>query len=634
MPMRIPSSKSAKRGVASVLAIAMVAVAMGPIYGQDQDEPESLLPPGFGDPTPVPAPSSPAPAPAPAPAAAPAPAPSPAGPAQTPSPTGSTSQPAPPPTLPDASSEVTEADIIRDQDEVMQDALVTQDLAPSSLPARARRNLGQVGLIGTDEGGFDSSALSNVRGPYITSLLANIDKPIVSRWGHILLRRVLVSDLKSPSGANDTDWIAARTRLLLNMGEASLARHLAQQVDAGRYQGRLYNVARDAALASADLTGFCPIANGGAAQSDESNWQLVLAICAAMSGNQSSARAQIDRASRNAVADEIDVLLAQKVVGAGANSRRAVTVNWDGVDRLTLWRFGLATATGAEPPEALYNDTDRRFKAWRAENPAVPLESRMRSADIAAAMGVLSNAALVDLYSITFDETNMTSAVRGRTVLLREAYRQRAAADRMAALQQLWDDAGDSLERYGSQVLTARAAARFPVMNNYADSADGLVAAMLSAGLDRNAVRWRSLVSQGSLAWGLIAVGQPSTGEQISETAMRSFADSDSSESYRKTAFLIAGLAGLGRTDTDAAEDLVAEYGYVLNKQSRWEKALNDAADTNNAALTVLTAAVGMQAQDWSGMSPAHLFHIVRALDKVGLEAEARMIAAEAVTRA
>jgi len=44
-------------------------------------------------------------------------------------------------------------------------------------------------------------------------------------------------------------------------------------------------------------------------------------------------------------------------------------------------------------------------------------------------------------------------------------------------------------------------------------------------------------------------------------------------------------------------------------------------------------AAVGMQTGYWSEMSPAHLFHIVAALHRVGLDPEARMIAAEAVMR-
>jgi hypothetical protein len=40
-----------------------------------------------------------------------------------------------------------------------------------------------------------------------------------------------------------------------------------------------------------------------------------------------------------------------------------------------------------------------------------------------------------------------------------------------------------------------------------------------------------------------------------------------------------------------------------------------------------------MQAADWQRVPPSHLFRIVRALRLAGLEFEARMIAAEALTR-
>ena len=46
-----------------------------------------------------------------------------------------------------------------------------------------------------------------------------------------------------------------------------------------------------------------------------------------------------------------------------------------------------------------------------------------------------------------------------------------------------------------------------------------------------------------------------------------------------------------------------------------------------------LLAGIGMQTGDWRGTSPAYLFRIVRALRVVGLEFEARMIAAEAIAR-
>lgn len=621
----------------SALALAVLTVSAVPIYGQNQDEPESLLPPGFSTPAPSPSPSAAPTGPAPAPT--PSPPPPPSENAQPPvapppvEPPGAV-QPSAPVQQTEIGPESSSANSQADATDVLEDELVAQEIAPSSLPARAQRTLGQVGLIGAAQGGFPADAMANVNGGYATALVAGIKKPIVSRWGHILLRRLLASDLQSPRAADDTAWVAARTRLLLNMGEGALARHLAQQVDASRYQGALYDAARDAALASADLTAFCPISSAGAAQSDDKKWQLVLAICAGMSGNQSSADAQIDRASTNQIAAEIDLQLTEKVIGAGINSRRAVSVDWEGVNQLTLWRFGLATATGIEPPASLYQAADRRFQAWRAENPAVSLGARLQSAETAAAMGVLSSSAIVDLYSMAFEDPATPAAARQSGVALREAYRQRDPADRLAALRRLWNASEDDLKRYGAQVLTARAAARFPIMSNYVESADDLVAAMFAAGLDRNAARWASLMPVGTLGWGLVTIGQPNTGEQTVEASLRSFADNDASENYRKTAFLIAGLAGLERTSDAIAEELAEEYDFALRTESRWQKALNEAAAADNPALVVLLAGVGMQAESWGTMSPAHLYHIVSALRQVGLEGEARMIAAEAVTRA
>jgi hypothetical protein len=47
-----------------------------------------------------------------------------------------------------------------------------------------------------------------------------------------------------------------------------------------------------------------------------------------------------------------------------------------------------------------------------------------------------------------------------------------------------------------------------------------------------------------------------------------------------------------------------------------------------------LEAAAGLQTRSWSAVHPAYLMRIVAALRRVGLEPEARMIAAEAITRA
>ena len=83
--------------------------------------------------------------------------------------------------------------------------------------------------------------------------------------------------------------------------------------------------------------------------------------------------------------------LPKRLPGAGARGDQAVTIEWDGVDRLTAWRYGLATATG---------DGDSR-RTVRGTRPEIrwPIGGRFRRArrararrfaERAAARGVLS----------------------------------------------------------------------------------------------------------------------------------------------------------------------------------------------------------------------------------------------------
>ena len=648
--MHLQRTKSGKRKQYSAFRYALLggictfALGFGAIispgYGQDQDAPESLLPPGFGQPEPAPeqpsqpvqtAPANPDPVEQPTPpldnnqpAVTEPAAPTPAIETQT-EPESVNAPPVAAPAAPPAPRDVVTE---------IADDLVANDLAPSRLPSRAQRSLKQVGLIGTNQSGFPATSLVDANGVFLTGLLNGIDKPIISRWGHILLRRALVTRFVSPRDSEETAWIAARSRLLLDMGEGVLAKHLVQEVDASRYAGRLFDVAREAALASGDLTAFCPIASGGAAESDEVEWQLIIAICSAMSGNSSSATAQIDRASNDQIAADIDLILAEKVVGAGVNGRRAVSVEWDGVEEITSWRFGLATATGITPPDALFEKADRRYHVWRALNPSVTIDDRVSAAYKAAAIGGLSNSAIVDLFSAAYAQPDLYQPLRPRTALLREAYTLREIQGRVAAMRQLWNSNDDPLDRYGTLVLTARAAASIPVMSEFVNDSDQLIASMLSAGLDRNAQRWSSVVQTGSKGWALLQVGTASQDSSTSESDVREYYDNDSSTGQRSAAFLVAGLAGMGRLADEAANVIAEDNGFVLSKESAWERNLKLAANAKNAALVVMLSAAGMQGDDWSQMAPSHLYQIVKALNAVGLGNEARMIAAEAVARA
>src|SRR3546814_11418254 len=99
----------------------------------------------------------------------------------------------------------------------------------------------------------------------------------------------------------------------------------------------------------------------------------------------------LKQAARSGVARGIDFQLPEKVVGAGFNSRRSGNIEWTGVDKLTAWRFGMATATAVEIPENLWEGVDRHVRAWQARAVLLPMASRLAATNIAARLGVFSN---------------------------------------------------------------------------------------------------------------------------------------------------------------------------------------------------------------------------------------------------
>ncbi|HEY0327263.1 MAG TPA: hypothetical protein VGC46_14965, partial [Allosphingosinicella sp.] len=175
------------------------------------------------------------------------------------------------------------------------------------------------------------------------------------------------------------------------------------------------------------------------------------------------------------------------------------------------------------------------------------------------------------------------------------------------------------------------AAARIPASDDNSAELDMVVAALLAAGMDREAAAWNPIAEgeAGSLAWALLAVGAPQPGVGIDEGRIEDWGALTSPTSAQRTAMLAAALAGLGRIEPQAAQGL----GVAVQRENAWTEALDQAAASRQPGTVALLAAVGMQTGDWDGVPPDHLFRVVRALRQVGLDFEARMIAAEALTR-
>jgi len=151
---------------------------------------------------------------------------------------------------------------------------------------------------------------------------------------------------------------------------------------------------------------------------------------------------------------------------------------------------------------------------------------------------------------------------------------------------------------------------------------------MLSGGYDRIAARWGGVVNgaggDADRAWSILAVGAPRAVVDLGASRVEAFTDNVDAHRGR---MLVAALAGLGRLADPAP------YGVSSAPRSRWAHLIAAAARADQPGTVALLAGVGMQTASWRGVPPEHLYQIVRALRQVGLDYEARMIAAEAMTR-
>lgn len=600
--MRRPTKQLLGGTAALALLLALPAIA--------QDRPESLLPPGFGDPTTV-----------------------------APEPVQNTQSPSRPSTAsPSAPSGVGAGVEAVDQLSPLEELLAERPVQQVEYPRDARRDPRFAGTLDPEALDLGTRPWGAASGKSLQILMRRMNAPLASRWAHIGLRNALLASAVAPADVHPADWAAERAWLLLRMGEADAARLLIASVDTNRFTPKMRQVALQSALASSDPSAMCPLEDG-MSKVEPRVASLVAAICASLSGEAERAAADIEAARRRGRVGAIDLALADKVVGAGAETGRAVTIEWEPVDRLNSWRYGLATATAMMPPERLLNTASLQTRAWLARAPMFSAAQRIPAARLAAGLGVLSSQALIDLYSNAYDATDPDQLGGSDAWQLRLAFIGKDQEARLSAMRKLWGNAQSPLDRMAAQVLLSRAARRVRPSADLQSDAIDLVASLLAGGFDREAARWAPVIDdlddqQADAVWAMLALGAPNAEPLgIDLSRIEDFADRDESEGKQRTALLIAGLAGLGRIDAMEAGRLSREYQLGLGAETSWTRLIDGAMRRRQGGTSLVLAASGLQGREFDEVGPIYLFHAINALRATGQDYLARMVAAEALAR-
>ncbi|QIK95506.1 hypothetical protein G7076_02520 [Sphingomonas sp. HDW15A] len=516
-----------------------------------------------------------------------------------------------------------------------QELALLEPVPQIELPAGSERDPRLAGPIPAGEAGFGETMWGGSSGKFLSRLMRSNETPLASRWGHILLRNALLTAAPAPSDVHPADWAAERAWLLLRMGEADGARLLVSGVDVADFSPKMFQVAAQSALANGDPSALCPLQDG-LEKVERKILPLVRAMCASLSGSNEVAASDIDSARRRGSFQPIDLALADKVVGAGADTSRSSTVEWEPVDQLNIWRFGLATATGAVPPERLMGRAPPRMLAWQARSPIISPEAKLAAARVATGLGVFSSQALIDLYSLIYDTTDASDLGETDAWQYRLAMVGRDQEERVGAIRKLLQSAKTPLEKEATRAALARAASRIVPNSDLQDIAPDLIAAMLAGGYDREAQKWASVIDdmddeQGDRCWAMLALGAPDF--RVGGGDLAGFIGNDESPGRQRSALLVAGLAGIGRISAAEAGRLNKRYGFGLGRSNEWTRMIDGASSRGQSGTVAILAGTGLQADDFNSVPALHVYHLVTALNRNGQQFAARMIAAEALAR-
>lgn len=504
--------------------------------------------------------------------------------------------------------------------------------APDPFASGLALDARMTGALDTASGGWGNAVFAGSDGVFLAGLARRMNAPIGSRWASISLRRALISKATAPARISAGDWVAARAWVLLRMGEIDAASLLVSQLPLMAHTRATTRVAGQVALAAGDIGGLCPVARAGRQSSADTLWELALGMCAALEGDDISAAALFDSLrNRQTGISSFDVRLGERIAVLAGGGGRATNIEWSEAPAITPYRYGVAMAAGVQVPAERLGALGPARHGWFVRQPVLAPQVRLASLGPAAVQGSLSVAELVSgVAALAADDTETSMGA-----LLRKAFAGAGPAQRVAAMKAIWAQPAAGLNaeqaRYAGLLQTAPAAARLPASDDVAAASADIIASLLAAGNTARARAWWKVADKADApvrarAWALLAAGG---GIVPSPEGFRDWQDAVGADD-RSAARLLASLAGLGLAQDSGWNDLKA--GLLPQRETMWSRAISAAGVAGRPGEVAMLTATGLQGP-MADVPALHLWRIAEALTRVGRVQEARLIAAEALTR-
>jgi hypothetical protein len=515
------------------------------------------------------------------------------------------------------------------------------------------------GLIDTAQGGLSADTWAPSNRLLVERLMRDLPAPLASQPLRQLVWRTLASSAAGPLVADgskpETNFVALRALRLRALGDAKSAAELARRVPDRMADPAMVKLLADEAwLAGADERA-CALVRDGIARRRDVALQKALMFCQALAGD--SNRAQLGLAMLRDQGVPEDAAFVTLLLSAGGDGKGVRVDSLRNADALSL---AMLRAAKVAPPADIAQSNDPAVLAAVALGDLGTPELRLAAAERAEAYGGIASDKLAALYGdLELTAAQVSDAAnfargdggpRGRAALFKAAKAAPAGAERLAALQALWNQ---GRERGGYATL-ARASiglvGDIAPSPEFAAAAPDVARALLMAGERDKAEGWIRLV-RAAQAGGDAAADQEATRlwllatlAGLENTDARSpgrldawrqtIEKRDARTAPARAALGVALLSGLGHLPAGGA--LVAVPPTAMERQPvvlphpvLWT-GLHEAGIAGRAAECVLLVTHMLGSEGAAGATPYVLLSVLDGLRAVGFEDQARLMALEA----
>lgn len=541
------------------------------------------------------------------------------------------------------------------------------EVAPTTLPSGlgasvevdslAGVNPDSAGVLSATEGGLPADMWAGTERPLARQLLMRLPATASSQAMRNLMRRLLLSVATAPEGEGEPGGLASiRVGLLADMGELAGVEALLAAVPARRGHDKLERMEAEVRLLSGDHARACALAGGRMATQETIGdvfWNKLFIFCQALAGQPEQAALGISLLREMGTDDPVFFSLVDALT-SGAAPEIASLPNPEPL-HLAVARIAKVTLPG----DVIASNRPAVLRAI-ATSPNVAVPVRLEAAERAETAGALPPDVLRQLYmSVDFKPEELASAVsiadkqrgpRSRALLYRAALAQTvptARAEAVALALNLGREGGRFASTATAFVDVLRG---IPPSGDLAWFAGDAVRALLVAGDATAAAAWLDVLRQraafdassavrlaGLMPLLRLAGADAASAWTVDELSAWWEAAKGDEAARDRAAMLYSLFEARGEPVPERLwEPLLAaaeRAPVVMPHLGVWHR-LGTASAAGRVAETVALALIVLGDGGPAQASPLVLEHVLKALVRIGLNAEVRALGVEAALAA